>query len=184
MPKVAVVTDSTSFIPKEKMQGLPLHVVPAVVVWEGKPMRDGVDRTPQEFYTRLETAPEMPTTSQPSPADMQGVFEKLQGEGYDVLAVLVSSKLSGTINSAETAQEILARANEMVNPVETIYAEVSPTVGANVGPGTVGLAYPGRGVIQPFPSIRPNTLPLRHEDTKKNIELCDFGRRFQIKLHA
>ena len=56
--------------------------------------------TPEEFYNRLETAKVMPSTSQPSVADFEVVFRRLHQQGYDILAVLISEDLSGTVSSA------------------------------------------------------------------------------------
>jgi DegV family protein with EDD domain len=75
-----------------------------------------VDITPVEFYQRLDKAKVMPSTSQPSVADFEVLFRKLHQEGYDILAVLISEDLSGTISSATQAKKLLPEANiEIVN---------------------------------------------------------------------
>lgn len=104
MSKVAVVTDSTANIPNELSQGYPITFVPLQVIWGEQTYRDGVDIEAGEFYTRLKTTTVMPTTSQPSPAAFQQIYEKLLEEGYDILSVHVSSKLSGTLDSATQAR--------------------------------------------------------------------------------
>ena len=111
MPKVALVTDSSTYLPKERMDPYVIRVVPLVVIWSGKELHDGVDIQPTDFYTRLQTAREMPTTSQPSPLAVKEVFDKLLAEGYDILGIFISSKFSGTFASAEQAQAILPGAN-------------------------------------------------------------------------
>ena len=68
MSKVTIVTDSTAGIPQHIVDELNIVVVPLFVIWEGEEYRDGVDITSEEFYTRLETAKELPTSSQPLPA--------------------------------------------------------------------------------------------------------------------
>jgi DegV family protein with EDD domain len=107
MSKVAVVTDSTAYIPKSLSQGLPIHVVPLQVVWGGETYRDGVDIQPLEFYTRLKTAKVMPTTSQPSPEAFRQVYATLLEEGYDIVSIHISAKLSGTLDSAIQARAML-----------------------------------------------------------------------------
>ena len=104
MSKVAVVTDSTAYIPQELTQGLNIQVVPLQVIWGDETFRDGVDIQPDEFYTRLKTAKVMPTTSQPSPAEFSKVYQRLLEEGYDILSVQISTKLSGTMDSAIQAK--------------------------------------------------------------------------------
>ena len=103
MPKVALVTDSTSYITPELVQKYHITVLPQVLIWGEETFRDGIDIQPDEFYQRLEKASVMPSTSQVSPADVQKVFQDLLDQDYHVLAVLVSSKLSGTISSAHQA---------------------------------------------------------------------------------
>lgn len=100
MSKVAVVTDSTATIPKEIMEQYPLWEAPQVLIFGEETLEDRVDIQPSEFYDRLETDPHHPTTSQVTPASFQKIFGKLLDEGYDILAVLVSPKLSGTVESA------------------------------------------------------------------------------------
>lgn len=111
MAKVGIVIDSTAYIPKDIMDQYPITVAPAVVIWSGEEFHDGVDIQPSEFYARLESAEEMPTTSQPSPAAVKEAFEKMLGKGYDVLGMFVSEKLSGTLASARQAKDMLPDAN-------------------------------------------------------------------------
>ncbi|WP_448335824.1 DegV family protein, partial [Bellilinea sp.] len=107
MSRVAVVTDSTAYIPEHLANGFVLHTIPLQVVWGGETFRDGVDITPLEFYTRLQNAKVMPTTSQPSPAAFQQVYTSLLEQGYDILSIHISAALSGTIASAEQAKQTL-----------------------------------------------------------------------------
>lgn len=116
MSKVAIVTDSSPYIPAEIIQANNIHVVPLTVIWGEENFYDGVDITPVEFYQRLDKAKVMPSTSQPSVADFEVLFRKLHQEGYDILAVLISEDLSGTISSATQAKKLLPDANiEIVN---------------------------------------------------------------------
>ena len=105
MAKVAVVTDSTATIPKDIMEQYPLWEVPQVLIFGEEMLEDRVDIQPNEFYERLEIDPPHPTTSQVTPASFNKIYDQLLGEGYDILAVLVSPKLSGTIKSANQAKE-------------------------------------------------------------------------------
>lgn len=106
MSKVAVVTDSTATIPKDIMEQYPLWEAPQVLIFGEETLEDRVDIQPNEFYERLETDPHHPTTSQVTPASFQKIFGKLLDEGYDILAVLVSPKLSGTVESANQVKEM------------------------------------------------------------------------------
>ena len=111
MSKVALVTDSTTYLPVEYLEKYVIRIAPASVIWAGEEMQDGVDIQPAEFYTRLESAREMPTTSQTTPAVFIDVFKELLSKGYDILTVVISRKLSGTVASAEQAIQMLPGAN-------------------------------------------------------------------------
>ena len=100
MSKVAIVTDSTATIPMDLMEEYPIWEVPQVLIFGEEVLEDRVDIQPTQFYERLETDPLHPTTSQVTPASFEKVFGKLVEDGYDILAVLVSPKLSGTVESA------------------------------------------------------------------------------------
>lgn len=101
MAKVAVVTDSTATIPDDLMAQYPIWEAPQVLIFGEETLEDRVDIQPSEFYDRLETDPHHPTTSQVTPASFEKIFSKLLDDGYDILAVLVSPKLSGTVESAK-----------------------------------------------------------------------------------
>jgi DegV family protein with EDD domain len=105
MPKVAIVTDSTSYIPKENLDPYLIRVAPQVLIWGEQTYEDGVDISPSQFYTRLKTAKVMPSTSQVTPAKFVKIFGDLLEQDYHVLAVVISEKLSGTIASAIQARE-------------------------------------------------------------------------------
>lgn len=111
MKKVAIVTDSTAYLPQEFIESLPIRVVPLTVNWDGKTYRDGIDIRPNEFYTRLSKSSTLPTTSQATVKDFTDVFEPLIEEGYDILTLPISSGISGTVNSAFQAKEMYPKAS-------------------------------------------------------------------------
>src|SRR5512136_1675376 len=97
MSKIAIVTDSTSFLPTELVKQYNLTIAPLIVIWDEKNFHDGVDIHPTEFYVRLKSSKTMPSTYQVSVGVMHSVFQNLVDQGYDVLGIFISSKLSGTI---------------------------------------------------------------------------------------
>lgn len=105
MPKVAIVTDSTAYIPQENLQPYQIRVAPQVLIWGEQTYEDGVDISPSEFYNRLKTAKIMPSTSQVTPAKFAKIFGELLDQDCQILAMLISEKLSGTIASAVQAIE-------------------------------------------------------------------------------
>lgn len=114
MSKIAVVTDSTATIPHELVKQYQITVAPQVLIWGGETYADGVDIQPSEFYTRLSTAKVMPSTSQVTPAVFQRIFTDLTGQGYQVMAILISNLLSGTIASALQARENLPQGTVII----------------------------------------------------------------------
>lgn len=119
MSKFALVTDSTAYVPAELVQKHNISVVPLILVWGDEMFEDGVDILPKEFYTRLKTAKVMPSTSQATPAKMQAIFQSLVDHGMDVLGMFISSKLSGTMQSAMQAKDTMGSAGEKVTLVDS-----------------------------------------------------------------
>ena len=119
MSKTAIVTDSTAWIPRELIDQYNITVAPQVLIWGDETLNDGVDIQPQEFYARIKTAKVMPTTSQVSIVTMQNIFTDLLEKGFDVLGVLISSNLSGTMHSAIQGRESLGTGKEKVHLVDS-----------------------------------------------------------------
>jgi DegV family protein with EDD domain len=105
MSRTVLVTDSTAYIPDELVEKYGIIVTPQILLWGEETFHDGVDITPAEFYTRLQSTDVMPTSSQATPKYFIELFEPLVEEGAKILAILISSKLSGTIQSAVQARE-------------------------------------------------------------------------------
>jgi DegV family protein with EDD domain len=98
----AIVVDSTADFPDAQDQYPNWRVVPLYVNFGTDSYKDGVDLTAAQFYERLRTSPELPTTSQPTPGDFLAAYEELSS--YDrILSVHIAANLSGTIQSAGTA---------------------------------------------------------------------------------
>ena len=97
---VRVVTDSTSDIPSGIAKRLGIAVVPQNVHFGTCTFEDNVTITPDEFYSMLSTAPELPKTSQPSPGRFKNVYDELGREADGIVSIHISSRLSGTCNSA------------------------------------------------------------------------------------
>jgi len=102
----AIVLDSTADFPDAPARFPNWRVVPLYVNFGDEAYRDYVELGPDEFYARLRTAPQLPTTSQPTPGDFAATFEELAG--YErIYTLALSAKLSGTWQSARTAAEMV-----------------------------------------------------------------------------
>ncbi len=104
MSKVAIVTDSTANIPAELIKKYPVFIAPLQVLWDEKVLLDGIDIQPNDFYKRLSASKTMPSTSQVTPSSFLTLYENLLREGYDILSIHISQKLSGTLDSAVQAR--------------------------------------------------------------------------------
>ena len=105
---VKIVTDSTADIPAALAKELDINVVPQVLVFGDKTYRDRIDITIDDFYQKLLHEPTYPHTSQPTPQDFVDIFSNLCKQKPDgIVAILLSAKLSGTINSAQQAKKLV-----------------------------------------------------------------------------
>ncbi|HEY6072029.1 MAG TPA: DegV family protein, partial [Anaerolineales bacterium] len=119
MSNIAFVTDSTAYIPDQFRKELNIREVPQVLIWGNETYQDGVDILPDQFYARLRTASTMPSTSQVSVVTMQKAFQELIDQGFDVVGIFVSGKLSGTMQSAVQGCDALGSAAEKVTLIDS-----------------------------------------------------------------
>jgi DegV family protein with EDD domain len=117
----AIVLDSTADFPEANERFANWRMVPLYVRFGDDSRRDYVEMGPQEFYARLRTVTELPTTSQPTPGDFLAVYEELSG--YErIYSLQISSTLSGTFESARTAA---AELGDKVRVVDTATASAA-----------------------------------------------------------
>ena len=117
---VALVTDSTSDIEPARARDLGIDVVPLFVVWGDRSYRDYVDLSRSEFYRKLASEPVLPTTSQPTPQMFAEAFRPHVEAGDEIVCVVISAKLSGTINAARTAAQQFPNAKITVVDSESV----------------------------------------------------------------
>ncbi len=110
---VRIVTDSTSDIPVKVAQELGITVVPLTVLFGHQSFLDRVDITTSEFYRRLTQENIYPTTTQPAPGVFAEAYKKLLEETDEILAIVISSKLSGTYRSAVNAVSMAGNQNRI-----------------------------------------------------------------------
>ncbi|ATL41095.1 MULTISPECIES: DegV family protein [Bacillus amyloliquefaciens group] len=105
--KIAVVTDSTAYIPKEMREEHHIHMIPLQVVFGEKTFREETELDWRSFYKEVKNHDELPTTSQPSFGELIALYEEL-GKTYDaVISIHLSSGISGTYNSAASANTMV-----------------------------------------------------------------------------
>jgi DegV family protein with EDD domain len=121
----AVVLDSTADFPDAPDRFPNWRVVPLYVRFGDESFRDYVDLGPDEFYTRLQTVAELPTTSQPTPGDFLATYEELAPDYERILSLQIASSLSGTYGSAATAAGMLEGDKVRVIDTRTVSASLS-----------------------------------------------------------
>jgi DegV family protein with EDD domain len=122
----AIVVDSTADFPDAQERFPNWRVVPLYVNFGTESYKDGVDLTAHEFYERLRTSSELPTTSQPTPGDFLAVYEELAASYERILSVHLASNLSGTFQSANTAAEQLG--GDRVRTIDSESASVAASM--------------------------------------------------------
>jgi DegV family protein with EDD domain len=105
---VRIVTDSTCDLPADVVESLGIRVVPLTVFFGDEAFRDGIDIDSDMFYERLRSFDGVPRTSQPSVEEFKAAYEETARETPEIVSIHISSKMSGTLNSAAIAREELA----------------------------------------------------------------------------
>ncbi|MCD4737938.1 MAG: DegV family protein [Anaerolineae bacterium] len=106
--KIALITDSTCDIPAVLQEQYNIEIVPLSIIWGEEVFRERVDITAQAFYERLVQDPTYPTTTQPTPADFANVYRRAAEAGAEeVLVIVISSAMSGTLTSAQQAASLV-----------------------------------------------------------------------------
>ncbi|UCB43780.1 MAG: DegV family protein [Dehalococcoidales bacterium] len=113
---VKVITDSTADLSPELAQELGIGVVPIYVRFGNDVYRDGVDLGSDDFFEKLTTTAAHPATSQPTPADFSGIYSKHSKNTDGIISIHISSKISGTYNSALLAKAMF----EPACPIEVV----------------------------------------------------------------
>lgn len=108
---ITILTDTMCDVPREFVEKYNIKVLPLLVNFGEESFRDGIDITADEFFKKLETSQELPTTSQINPPQFESIFKEEIGKNNTIIGILGSSKLSGTYNSAIIAKNSIADDN-------------------------------------------------------------------------
>ncbi|RKD22523.1 EDD domain protein, DegV family [Caminicella sporogenes DSM 14501] len=104
---IRIITDSVSDIPKKIADELNITIIPLIVNFEGSSYRDGIEITAEKLFDMIEKVKKLPTTSQITYGEFFKIFEDVIKSGDEAVVILMSSKLSGTYNSAVAAKNSL-----------------------------------------------------------------------------
>lgn len=106
--KIAIVTDSTAYLPERIKNDPNLFVIPIPVILDGKIYNEGIDIEADEYYTLLNQSKEFPTTSQPALGEVIEIYESIVAKGFDtIISIHLSSGISGFVNTLFTLTDAI-----------------------------------------------------------------------------
>lgn len=103
MSKIAIVTDSTAYLPKELREELEITMLPLNVIFGNEPYKEEEEITAEQFYEMMKTVEQLPTTSQPAIGIFVREYERLALNYDEIISIHLSSGISGTYNTSITA---------------------------------------------------------------------------------
>lgn len=103
--KIAIVTDSTAYLTPQQYEENHIYRLPLSVIVDGKPLKEEVDITSEQYFDLIRDSQTLPTSSQPTIGDSEALFTELAKDYDAIISVHLSSKISGTYQSiASVAQ--------------------------------------------------------------------------------
>jgi len=163
---IHLVTDSCADIPVYLQKKYNITVVPLSIRVNGKEYVEGVNITPSEFYREMEIAPELPKTSQPTPDQYAKTFQRLAETG-EVLCMTISSKLSGSYNSANLGKGIAGKSNVAV--FDTLSCSLGQGLQVLKAAEMIGSGHSLPAILDELAKIRPETHFVALLDTLENL---------------
>lgn len=164
---VAIVTDSAADLADPILDRHQIAMVPLQVVVDGRVFSDRVELRPEQFYHRLREARELPTTSQPTPADFVRVFRSAASQADEVVAVLVSSILSGTFQAGVAAAR--AAGLGQVHVVDSRSASLGSGLLALRGAELAEAGWPAAAIVRELERVRDQSGLFLTVDTYDNL---------------
>jgi len=167
--KIALVTDSTAYMPPDLLAQYGIYVVPNVVNWGTQTYRDGVDIQSKAFFERLRTDPVLPTTAVASIGEFNDIYARAAQDAEAVVGVHLSAKLSGTYSAAVQAAKLLPGKR-----IEVIDSNATAMATGFVVLAAARAAEAGKSVDEVV-QIARDTIP--HVGVVFTVETLEFLRR-------
>jgi len=165
---VKVITDSAADLPPTLAEELGITVVPVYLRFGDKVYRDRVDISEDEFYHKLLHDPIHPSTTQPTPQDFADAYQKLSQEADGIISIHLTSRLSGTYNSAIQGKKLV----EDGCPIEVVDSQTLSMANGLIAMEAAKIARSGKGLQQVLAEVRqiiPNIHLLILLDTLKYL---------------
>lgn len=175
---LSIVTDSSADLPQEVVERLGISVVPLTVSISGQEFREGVDLSAAEFAQKMLCCPDLPKTSQPSPSVFAETYRRLSGQGQ-LLCLTISSKLSGTHESARLAKDL---SDTDVEVFDTLAGSLGHGLQVMKAAELAGQGATRREIVAELERYRQGMTILILLDTLENIVKGGRLSRFQGSL--
>ncbi len=169
---IRLVVDSASDYTKEELDERSLTMVPLQITINDKHYRDGIDITKDAFYDALLKTREFPKTSQPSPDAFVKVFEKAKEDDDDVICILLSSSLSGTVQSARLAKDMVDY--DKIHIIDSLSATIGIRVLVEEALRLLKEGHDAKDIVETIEDIKGRLMILAGIDTLEY--LCMGGR--------
>lgn len=154
--KTAIVTDSASYLSAADVEKYDIHVVPITVIFGQQTYLENVEITSKEFYERMRTAPELPTTTQITLGQMQTMYDQLAAAGYDaVISIHLSSGITSFITNLESYLPNVT--NIKVYPFDSLITAAGEADMVLLAAKLVAAGYTPEQVIEQLKKIRETT---------------------------
>lgn len=161
-----IVSDSSCDLPEDYMKEHGINTVPLVISIGNRDYMEGVDISSREFYEKMKISPMLPKTAQPSPAAFARVFDMLSGPGDEILCLTISSKLSGTFQSACIGQ---AMSTSNVTVFDTLAASSGHALQIMKAVELASRGFSVRQIVENLTNYRDSMKILILLDTLENI---------------
>ncbi len=168
MSRIGIVVDSTADVPFSFYQEHHITVVPLKVHFGEESFKDWIDIDPETFYRRLKSLPVLPKTSQPSAADFENAYRNLAKENDSIISIHISSKLSGTVNSAQAAKAALPQIPIYI--VDTGLASIGTAMVTQAAIREIGTAASIEKVIKAVEKVAEHIVILFAVDTLEYLQ--------------
>ena len=165
---VRIVTDSTADLSETQQQSAGITVVPLNVRFGDQVFKDHVELTGDEFFAKLKASSQLPKTSQPAVGEFENVFRRHLEAGDDVVAVLISSKVSGTYGAAEMAAKAVD--GDHIHVIDSLTVSMALGFLAIEGAKLAKAGATRDEVSQRIQSLVPKTRVLAAVDTLTYLE--------------
>ena len=178
--RAVVIADSACDLPDEVLDRYGIGLVPLQLVLDGAVLEDRIAITPAEFYARLREGGVPPTTSQPTPAAFAAAFEHARASADEVVAVVLSSGLSGTYANSLTARKGFAKGG--VRVVDSLSASFGEGLLALRGAELAEDGWTGAAIAAELERVRDQSGMILTVDTLENVLRSGRVSRFKARL--